>query len=132
MNDYFRILIILLLVDVIWLFSQKDYYNNLISNVQGSKLNIRKIPAVLIYFVLAFAIYTFVIKSGDINKPNDVIKNGALLGFIIYSVYDLTNYATLDKWTLHMTVMDILWGTALCGITTALFIKYREEGVYTN
>jgi uncharacterized membrane protein len=76
--------------------------------------------------VLAYAIYTFVIKSGDINKSNDVIKNGALLGFIIYSVYDLTNYATLDKWTMHMTVMDILWGTALCGITTALFIKYKE------
>jgi len=126
MNDYFRIFIILLVVDAIWLFSQKDYYNKLIYNLQGSDINVRMVPAILIYFILSYAIYTFVIKPADLTKPDDAVRNGALLGFVIYSIYDLTNYATLNKWTLDMTVMDIMWGTVLCATTTAIFIKFKE------
>jgi uncharacterized membrane protein len=37
--------------------------------------------------------------------------NGALLGALCYMTYDLTNQATLARWPLHMTLIDVTWGT---------------------
>lgn len=34
---------------------------------------------------------------------------------MLYGVYDLTNLAILEKWTLRMTLADIAWGSILCG-----------------
>jgi uncharacterized membrane protein len=44
---------------------------------------------------------------------------GAVLGFICYATYDLTNYATLKVWSLKVTVLDLIWGTVLTGGTAA-------------
>jgi uncharacterized membrane protein len=44
---------------------------------------------------------------------------GAVLGFICYATYDLTNYATLKVWSLKVTVLDLMWGTVLTGGTAA-------------
>ena len=35
-----------------------------------------------------------------------------------YATYDLTNLATLDRWPLLVTVVDLVWGTLLGGLTT--------------
>ena len=37
----------------------------------------------------------------------------ALFGLITYATYDLTNLATIKDWPVLITVVDILWGTAL-------------------
>jgi uncharacterized membrane protein len=43
---------------------------------------------------------------------------GALFGLVTYGIYDLTNRAILEKWSLRMTIADILWGCVLCGTTS--------------
>jgi uncharacterized membrane protein len=45
---------------------------------------------------------------------------GAGFGLIVYGVYDLTNYATLDRWPLALTLIDITWGMFICGTTAAV------------
>ncbi|HRY56849.1 MAG TPA: DUF2177 family protein, partial [Patescibacteria group bacterium] len=50
------------------------------------------------------------------------IQLGAFLGFIAYATYDLTNLATLKNWPLHVTVIDIVWGTFLTGSVS--FLSY--------
>jgi uncharacterized membrane protein len=49
---------------------------------------------------------------------------GALLGFIAYMTYDLTNMATLRNWSVAVTVGDMAWGAVATGIsaTAAYFI----------
>lgn len=36
---------------------------------------------------------------------------GAVFGFVVYGVYDFTNYSTLRQWPLSLTLVDIAWGT---------------------
>jgi uncharacterized membrane protein len=36
--------------------------------------------------------------------------------FFTYMTYDLTNLATLQGWSVTLAVVDIAWGTLLCGI----------------
>ena len=43
---------------------------------------------------------------------------GAAYGLVVYGVYDLTNLAVLEKWSLRMTLADIAWGCTLCGLTS--------------
>lgn len=45
------------------------------------------------------------------------LVNGALLGFLAYGTYEATNMATLKGWTWTMVSVDILWGTALTGVS---------------
>ena len=39
--------------------------------------------------------------------------SGAALGFVAYATYDLTNQATLRVWPVHLTLIDLTWGTIL-------------------
>ena len=50
----------------------------------------------------------------------DAVTKGALLGLVLYAFYDLTNYATLEGWTLQMTITDILWGVLVCSAGAAV------------
>lgn len=44
---------------------------------------------------------------------------GAAFGFVAYATYDLTNQATLMIWTTRVTVIDLIWGTALTATASA-------------
>ena len=45
---------------------------------------------------------------------------GALFGLVAYGTYDLTNAATLKGWSLTVTVVDMLWGSLLTGLSSAV------------
>ncbi len=46
--------------------------------------------------------------------------NGALVGFLAYATYDLSNQATLRNWTATLTLTDLTWGTVLSAIAASL------------
>jgi uncharacterized membrane protein len=50
------------------------------------------------------------LKTGS---TRDTLLRAALFGLITYATYDLTNLATLKDWPLLVSVVDMLWGTAL-------------------
>lgn len=53
----------------------------------------------------------------------DCICIGLLYGCIVYSVYNGTNYSTIEKYSLKTTIVDTLWGTLLCGVlSTIIFV----------
>lgn len=45
--------------------------------------------------------------------------NGAMLGFVAYATYDLTNQATLKVWSWKITLADIAWGPFLTACAAA-------------
>ena len=40
---------------------------------------------------------------------------GAVLGFLCYATFDLTNRATLTTWPMKLVLVDLAWGTFLTG-----------------
>lgn len=121
--------IFMTLVDIIWLYNRKSYHDDLIKQIQGSTPNLRVVPAMLIYILIPLAVLIFaIIPSSEIESA---MLKGLFLGVCIYGVYDLTNYATLDAWTLSMTLTDILWGSFLCGLG-ATFGYYLSSSVFRN
>jgi uncharacterized membrane protein len=104
--------IILVIIDYIYLSHVGEKYNKMIYKIQNDNMTIKYKSAIICYLLLVFGLNYFIIK--DNRSPNDAF----LLGFIIYGVYDSTNYATIDKWDLNMAIIDSFWGGTLFYLTT--------------
>ena len=55
-----------------------------------------------------------------IISRNLPVLDAFLFGFVIYGVYDSTNYAMLKKWSPYLAIMDALWGGTLMALTTLI------------
>ena len=123
------ILGVCLFLDLFWLMTRGEYHARLFADIQKSPLTIRFLPAVAVYILIALAIWFFVFQVADSSiakNPGKAFAVGATLGFSMYGLYDLTNFATLKGYTLEMTLTDIAWGTFLSGTAagvTAYLLK---------
>ena len=104
--------IIILLLDSVYLNLFSKFFNNLINNIQGSKIKLRFLGALLCYIILIFGLNYFIIQ------PRKSVLDAFILGFIIYGVYETTNYAIIDKWSIYAVFIDSIWGAILFSLTT--------------
>jgi uncharacterized membrane protein len=104
----------MLALDVVWLTLRNGAHQTLFRGIQGTSIQPRILPALLIYILIPVAVYLVAVR--DSPSEQETLVRAALVGFFLYAFYDLTNYATFTNWTLSMTVTDIVWGTALCTI----------------
>jgi uncharacterized membrane protein len=115
---------IFLLVDLLWLgVVMKDFYSQELGELarrQGAALAPRWGAALLVYLLIPGGIVLFVRPLLGVNAtPWQSFGWGAVFGLVLYGVYDLTNLAILEKWTVRMTLADIGWGCILCGTISA-------------
>lgn len=72
------------------------------------------VAAGLLYLLYAAGIVAFaVLPALDAGSVARAAAAGALLGLVVYGVYDLTNLAILKGWTVAVSVVDVLWGIVL-------------------
>ena len=104
-------------LDAVWLTLNAATNRTVFAAIQSKPLEIRWIPAVLVYILMIAATWFFAVW----NTPSWKVAaaKGAALGLAMYGLYDLTNYATLIKYPLDYALRDIAWGTFLIG-TSAL------------
>jgi uncharacterized membrane protein len=113
-------LVVLLVLDGLWLgLVMKDFYRRSLAPIarmaDGGLDPIWPIAA-LVYPVIALGLAVFVLSRS--TSPANAAMLGALFGMISFSVYDLTNHATLRDWPAAMTVIDIAWGGISCGLAS--------------
>ncbi len=117
LKNFIITLVIFLGIDFFWLgIVARNFYKKELSAFSTTL----SLPAAfLAYVLIAAGIVIFVLPkaSGDTVKA---LLWGAVFGLIAYGIYDFTNLATLKGWPLKMLVVDILWGTFVCGITSLL------------
>jgi hypothetical protein len=113
-------LLFILLIDNIYLQVNKKLYQPIID--PSEKINIT--AAVLSWVVIVTGIQLLVLSRDDLNRDN-VFMYGAFLGFSMYALYNMTNFALYpSKWSIPITLVDILWGTILSGITSLIMYNY--------
>ena len=114
---FFISAITMIILDVIYLTITSNFYNNLILGIQGSKIILKILPTFLTYVILILGLNYFIIS----RKKS--VKEAAILGFLVYSVFELTNMAIFNKWSINAVILDTLWGSILFALTT--FITYK-------
>ncbi len=122
MKDLFIIIIIgvvMLILDAFYLNLTKNIFSSMIQNIQGEKIQLNIYGAIICYILLIGGLYYFIIKE------RRSIFDAFLFGFVIYGVYDSTNYAVIKKWLYSAAIMDTVWGGILMALTT--YIVYSLE-----
>jgi uncharacterized membrane protein len=106
------ILVVMLALDSVYLYLTKSIFGQLVAKIQRTALEFKLLGAVVVYLLLAVGLYVFIVEPG---KP---LWQAALLGLVIYGVYDFTNYAIFKKYDLSVALMDMVWGSVLLTTTT--------------
>ena len=120
MLQYLLTAIIFVVLDGLYLNLIKDYFNKQIKAIQGSDIKANFIAVGITYVFLIFGINYFIIKN------NRSVKDAALLGLVIYAVYEFTNLSLFKNWSYLTAFIDTLWGAVLFGLTTGIVYKIRD------
>jgi uncharacterized membrane protein len=116
-------LVALFILDILWIdYIAQKFYKKYLSNIL--KDNINWASAILFYLVFTFALFVFVVLPA--SSWLIALKMGALLGFIVYSIYSFSNASFIKDWNWKIVVFDILWGTFL-GAAVSLVSYYIVE-----
>jgi len=119
--------IAMLLLDAVWIGINKPRYDALVASVQKKKMVVRIIPAIIAYLAMVIGLVFIIIPNAKRElamggrKGNTIItalKHGGLFGFVVYTIYNATNYAIFDGYLLPVAIMDTIWGTFLFFIVT--------------
>ncbi len=99
------------LIDAVWLGTMAP---RLYKPELGEMLapNFRLGPAIIFYLLYIAGMLVFAVMPALASgRWQQAAMMGAALGFFCYMTYDLTNYATLARWSLKVTLYDLVWGT---------------------
>jgi uncharacterized membrane protein len=118
--DILLISVVVLVLDFIYLSLFSVFFGNMIRNIQGDKMTIKLLYAVLCYMVIIFGVYYFIVRK------NETVLNAMLLGWFIYYVYELTNMATIKKWSYVSVLIDGTWGGILFGLSTMIIYYFKS------
>lgn len=121
---YSSTLLVFFAVDMVWLgLVARTFYGKYLGYIMASSVNW---PAALLFYLLfVVGILVFVVLPGlKSGSTRDTLMRAALFGLITYATYDLTNLATIKDWPLVLSVVDMLWGTAL-----SLIVSYASLSI---
>lgn len=126
---YLVTLAILLALDALWLgVVAPPFYRSQIGFMMAANPNWGAAAAFYLLFVAGLVV--FVIAPGLEGTLSRAAWRGAFFGLVAYATYDLTNLATLERWPLLLTVVDMAWGAALCAATAWLGVwACRKSGL---
>lgn len=109
-----------LIIDGIWLgVVAKSFYATHMGDLL--RKNFLPLPAVAFYLVYTAGLVFLAVRPGqaDVSLAS-VALYGAVVGFMAYGTYDMTNLATLRDWPWIISVVDMIWGTVLSATVATL------------
>ncbi len=109
-----------LVIDLIWLgLIARPIYQKYIGQFLAEQTKWGS--AIVFYLLFVAGIVYFAtwpaLQDGSILKA---VVNGALIGFLAYMTYELTNHAVIAGWPWQIVIVDIIWGTALGALVGGL------------
>ena len=114
---YLAIGIVFFALDFCWLaFASSRLYKPGIGRLMLARPNLQVAG---LFYLLYVAGITVLAVMPNANGPWwAAALAGAMLGLVAYGTYDFTNLATLNGWSLRVTLADLAWGTALTAVAS--------------
>jgi len=117
LTQFATIVVVMLVLDAVWLTATSTSSRKLFAKIQGKPMQIRWLAAAVTYAIMAVAVWFFAVEPS--KTWYEAGGRGALLGAVMYGLYDFTNYSTLTDYTLQFALTDVAWGTYLFAVTAA-------------
>lgn len=132
MKLYAITFIAMLIVDYLWigLIAQKFYveqFGPTFGRIENGKFDIVMWAGIGAYLLMTAAVVFFVLPRLAVDDPWWMaLFWGALMGLVMYGVYDMTNHATLRHWPILLMAVDMAWGMTVIAFST-LFAKFVRD-----
>lgn len=116
-------------LDAVWLTTMSSrLYKPALGPILAEKPDMK---AAVAFYLISIAGTVFLAVEPALREGawQRAALNGAVLGFVAYATYDLTNQATLNVWSTRVTIIDICWGTVLTTLSAVggyLAAKWAE------
>ena len=114
-------LLSLLVLDAFYLGFTRGIWDLQVASVQRVAMQPRILGAVVCYLLMTGGLWYFILRD------RRTVGEAMLLGFVIYGVFDSTNYAIFKKWQWQNALMDTIWGGILFGLTTMVVYWFSTK-----
>jgi uncharacterized membrane protein len=82
---------------------------------------LRLTPAFLFYLIhIAGLVYFAGMPAVRDGSAMTALVNGALIGLIAYSCYEMTSYTIMRDWSIRLVAIDLTWGVVISGLSAWL------------
>lgn len=106
-------------IDFVWLSTATSrIYQPYLGDLLSPTPNL-PVAAVFYLFYVVGILALAVIPGLQEGALMGALWRGALFGLLAYATYDLTNLATIQGWPWQVSVIDMIWGTALNTVVAA-------------
>lgn len=116
-------------LDAVWLgWAGPKLYRPALGDLLATQF--RLAPALVFYVLYLAGMVWFAIRPGLAQGIGAAALNGAILGAMCYMTYDLTSQAVMARWPVHVTVIDVIWGTFATTVaaTAATWVALKFAG----
>jgi len=109
-----------LVFDAFWLgLVAKRFYADQLGSLMSKP--IKPLPALAFYLLYAVGLVILAVRPDDAaTSLGTSAYLGAVVGFIAFGTYNMTNYSTLKDWPIKMTAVDWPIGTGLSALAAAV------------
>jgi uncharacterized membrane protein len=119
MIKYIIGLIIYLILDISWIYLNKNIYIKNIENIQKSKIKFNPVIIFLTYIIISLYLIFLIYYKIPIIKC-------VIISFFIYSIYNLTNLSTFNDYSVYIVLIDTFWGSFVTFITMYIVQNYKK------
>ena len=104
-------------LDFLWLSTMgKNFYKPELGSLMLDSPNLVVAGLFYLAYLVGVVILVSAPAEGDIVRA---LLMGAVLGFVAYGTYDLTNLSTVAGFSPKVAVVDMAWGTLLTAVSAA-------------
>ncbi len=113
-------------IDLLWLgIVARGFYRAQLGSLMRAE--VRWGAALAFYLLFIAGILVFAVLPGlERQSLARAVVLGGFFGLVAYATYDLTNLATLEGFPGTMVIVDLGWGTVLCGLVAGAAFKLGQ------
>lgn len=140
MYPYLVTIIVVLIVDFIWIYLNRNSYNYLVRKIQGTNIQLNFIGGAVSYIFIMTALFLFsipMIKNEYKKNKNQSLlllsmTYGGLLGLCIYGVFNTSNIGIFKNYDVYVAIMDTIWGFVIYTFAAyfLMTLLIKQKGVY--
>jgi uncharacterized membrane protein len=125
LTAYLATAAVFLIADLVWLSRTLGLYRRAIGDMMLEKPRWKAAVSFYLMYIVGIVFFV-VVPPHPADSWKSVLLSGALFGLVAFATYDMTNLATLKRWSLQMSLIDIAWGmfvTAISGLSGFLVLQ---------
>lgn len=117
---YSAALLAFLVLDGIWLgIIARNFYTGQLGDLLRKPILVA--PGALFYLAYTAGLVFLAVRPFQAELPlTNVALYGAVVGFLAYGTYDMTNLSTVRDWPMMLSIVDLIWGTILSSVVATV------------